>query len=101
MSSDNEWLNKDVEGFAAGDAVQIVDEYGTVEEALGLVASVTTGSSYIFLTASPTHTPVVGDIIRLAPWDDATTAQRSKWCFISDNNNTLGSATANAYSYTE
>jgi hypothetical protein len=101
VSSDNEWLDKDVEGFVATDTIQIVDQYGTVEEALAEIASVNTGSNYIFLVNSPSHTPVAGDIVRLAPWDDATTLERSKWCFISDDGNTLGSATANAYSYTE
>lgn len=100
-TTDNDYFDKDVDGFQAGDKVQIVDQYGTVKEALAEVASTTPGSNYIFLVASPSSTPTSGDILRHAPWDDATTAQRLRWAFIADSTNTLGGVTARAYSYTD
>jgi hypothetical protein len=93
----NEFMERDSDGFQAGDFIQIVDQYGTVEEALCEIDSVS--GNNIFLVSSPTHTPIAGDIIRVVSYGDASTFQTDTWAFIADEDGLVDGLSANSSSY--
>jgi hypothetical protein len=89
-------LATDADGFAAGDAVQLCDQYGTLREG-GLIVAGVTGAA-VTLTTTPSATPAAGDILRHAPWAGQTSAQRLLWASVAPSGS-LGSDPGNDYGY--
>jgi hypothetical protein len=96
-STTNPYLATDRAGFAAGDVIQVCDQYGTVITATATIASV--GTNTITLTASPATAPTGGNVVRVAAWSSAASAQRAKWAFVADADDEVGGSTTNAYTY--
>jgi hypothetical protein len=90
-------IPEDAGAFAAGDVLQLTDQYGTTKASSLVVASVV--GDVITLTGTPAATPADGDILRLAVWSSQTTTQREDWCSVAPDAG-LGGDTANDYSYT-
>lgn len=89
-------LATDADGFAAGDVVQLCDQYGTLREG-GLIVAGVTGAA-VTLTTTPSATPAAGDILRHAPWTGQTAAQRLLWASVAPSGS-LGSDPENDYGY--
>jgi hypothetical protein len=96
-STTNPNLARDSAGFSAGDVVQIVDQYGTVITASATVASV--GTNTIILTASPGTAPASGNVVRVAAYPSAVSAQRARWAFVADASDEVDGSPDNAYTY--
>ena len=88
----------DTEAFSAGDQIQIVDEFGTVQTALAEIVSTT--ATTIILLAAPAVAPAAGDIIRFAAYSSATSDQQERWAFVADPDDALGGSVTNAKGYT-
>ena len=89
-------LATDAAGFAAGDAVQLCDQYGTVRDG-GLEVDGVTGN-VVTLAASPSVTPAAGDVLRHAPWSGQSASQRALWASVAPPGG-LDGDTANDYAY--
>lgn len=97
-SAANPFFSTDAGAFSPGDVVQLCDQYGTLREG-GLVIASRTGNN-ITLQALPSVTPVAGDVLRLAPYTDATTDAKALWAWVADSSNEVGGSTANSNAYT-
>lgn len=96
-ATDNPYTPTDRAGFAAGDVVQVCDQYGTQVTATATIASV--GTNTLTLTASPAVAPTGGDVVRVASWGSAVTSQRGRWAFVADADDEVGGSATNAYTY--
>jgi len=87
-STSNPYLDRDSAGFADGDVIQVVDEFGTIITATATVAAV--GVNTITLTGAPGTAPAAGDVVRPAAWTSQTASQQASWAAIADSNDELG-----------
>ncbi|MBB77346.1 MAG: hypothetical protein CMJ75_22805 [Planctomycetaceae bacterium] len=87
----------DVDGFSAGDVLDLVDSAGTFKEQL-IVESITRGSNMITTTTTPTTTPAAGDILRPSKYSEATTSQRHSWIFVAGSSELMPDA-SKPYTY--
>lgn len=94
----NPFFSTDAAAFSPGDVVQLCDQYGTLREG-GLVIASRTGSN-ITLQTAPAVTPAAGDVLRLAPYTDATADAQALWAWIADTSNEVGGSTSNSNAYT-
>ncbi|TXH50093.1 MAG: hypothetical protein E6Q97_21115 [Desulfurellales bacterium] len=87
-------LGLDAAGFTSGDVAQLCDEFGAVRDASVNIGTVS-GSSIPITNCAVT--PAVGDVLRVAAYTGAATAQKTTWAFIADASDTLGSDPAKEY----
>ena len=80
----------DVDTFSAGDLIQHCDSTGVAIQILKIASK--SGSARLVCTSTPSPTPVDGDVIRLAPYDTATTDAKSRFAWLADANGSLGTA---------
>ena len=95
----NDPVEDDYDGFTAGDAVMIADQYGTPKYT-GLEVASIPGADQVKLTTNP-GAMVAGDVLRFEDYTAATAGtQRDDWAYIADANNQLGGDSDNRKDYT-
>lgn len=97
VNDTNEYFEKDSEAFYVLDKIQICDQYGTVQESVATISVV--GTNQLTLLLTPSYTPIAGDIVRMASYDQAQTIQKERWCFIADANDQVDGSVNNSYNY--
>lgn len=73
-------ISTDAAGFAAGDFIDLVDQYGTPRATAKKIDSVV--GSVITVLAGFGVTPAAGDIIRPTAYANCITTQQSDWVFV-------------------
>lgn len=91
-------ITTDAGGFAAGDVIQICDQYYTLRQS-GLVVQSVAGN-IITLENSPALSiiPASGDIVRVAPYTSQVAAQIALWSSVAPSGG-LDGDTGNDYTY--
>jgi len=87
--------------WEVGDYIQICDEYGTVRAGNEAVEITAVADDQITVNAATIggSTPVADDIIRISAYGNASTDQKSRFCFIANATNRLG-VDDDGYDYT-
>jgi hypothetical protein len=88
-------FDADVEGFAVGDAIDIMDEFGTPVDT-GLFIQAIAGNQ-ITLTVAASPAPSAGDIIRPSAYAQCVTQQQDDWIFIADADDELNTDLPKTY----
>ena len=88
-------LSKDINGFAAGDYIDIMDEFGTPQDT-GLKIS-TIINNQITVTPAASAAPSAGDIIRPSAYAQVVSSQKDDWVFVANASELLGSDEPKTY----
>ena len=88
-------FDADIEGFAVGDAIDIMDEFGTPVDTGLFIQSIATNQ--ITLTAPASPAPSAGDIIRPSAYAQCVTQQQDDWVFIADADEELNTDLPKTY----
>jgi hypothetical protein len=93
-------ITSDAAAFSAADIVQLCDQYLTLRAGAGVVVISSVGANSLVVTTASLGgvTPVAGDILRTAAYDDCVAAQQSAWAFIEESGGGLNGDTAKEYS---
>jgi len=88
-------FDADIEGFAVGDAIDILDEFGTPVDT-GLFIQGISGNQ-ITLTVAASPAPSAGDIIRPSAYSQCVSSQQDDWTFVADADDQLASDDPKTY----
>jgi len=88
-------LTKDINGFALGDYIDIMDEFGTPQDT-GLKISAISGNQ-ITVTPPASAAPSAGDIIRPSAYAQVVSSQKDDWVFVANASELLGSDEPKTY----
>jgi len=88
-------LSKDINGFALGDYIDIMDEFGTPQDT-GLKISAISGNQ-ITVTPPASAAPSAGDIIRPSAYAQVVSSQKDDWVFVANASELLGSDEPKTY----
>lgn len=89
---------RDSSGFTAGDKIALCNRDHSVIESGLEIASV--GSTTLVLTTTPSNTPVAGNLIKMASYNQAASQQTDLYAFIADSNEVLGTGDDAGYEWT-
>jgi len=88
-------FDSDIEGFSIGDAIDIMDEFGTPKDT-GLFIGNIVGNQ-ITLTAPSSPSVAVSDIIRPSAYAQCVTQQQDDWVFVADADDELNTDLPKTY----
>ena len=88
-------LGKDIQGFAAGDYIDIMDEFGTAQDTALKISSIV--GNQITVTPPASAAPSAGDIIRPSAYAQVVSSQKDDWTFIANASEQLGSDDPKTY----
>jgi len=88
-------LGKDIQGFAAGDYIDIMNEFGTAQDTALKISSIV--GNQITVTPPASAAPSAGDIIRPSAYAQVVSSQKDDWTFIANASEQLGSDDPKTY----
>jgi hypothetical protein len=88
-------LGKDINGFAVGDYIDIMDEFGTAQDTGLKITAIS--NNEITVTPAASAAPSAGDIVRPSAYAQVVTSQKDDWVFVSNASEQLGSDDPKTY----
>jgi hypothetical protein len=88
-------LGKDINGFAVGDYIDIMDEFGTAQDTGLKIAAIS--NNQITVTPAASAAPSAGDIVRPSAYAQVVTSQKDDWVFVANASEQLGSDDPKTY----
>ena len=88
-------LSKDINGFAVGDYIDIMDEFGTAQDTGLKITAIS--NNEITVTPAASAAPSAGDIVRPSAYAQVVTSQKDDWVFVANASEQLGSDDPKTY----
>ena len=89
-STDDDPFTTDVGGFAEGDIIDLLDQYGSIRSQTKTISDIT--GNVITLSSPFSSTPAATDIIRPTKYTASTTTQKDAWIYVASTSNILGAS---------
>jgi len=88
-------LSKDINGFAVGDYIDIMDEFGTAQDTGLKITAIS--NNEITVTPAASSAPSAGDIVRPSAYAQVVSSQKDDWVFVANASEQLGSDDPKTY----